>query len=103
MVRVWAGQDLIFFRIDMAVDDGDVDEAFVQGFHDGLTIAAGNVEMEVLIAALQLMGCLHDEADTVGFGRADADIAIQFRVVAAQFLFCMTGQGEDFFSPLFQE
>ena len=103
MVSVWAGQDLIFFRIDMAVDDGDVDEAFVQGFHDGLTIAAGNVEMEVLIAALQLMGCLHDEADAVGFGRADADIAIQFRIVAAQFLFRMTGQGEDFFSPLFQE
>ena len=30
VVSVWAGQDLIFFRIDMAVDDGDVDEAFVQ-------------------------------------------------------------------------
>lgn len=64
------------FRIDMTVDDGDVDESFVEGFHDGLSIATGNVEMEVLVVALQFMGSLHDEADTVGFSRTDADVSV---------------------------
>ena len=76
MIGVWAGQDLIFFRIDMTVDDGDVDESFIEGFHDGLSIATGNVEMEVLVVALQFMGSLHDEADTVGFSRTDADVSV---------------------------
>lgn len=61
------------------------------------------MKMQVGIRELQLVGGVHEEADAVRFGRADADVSVQFRIVTSQFLFGMTGQGEDFFSPLLQE
>ena len=102
-VDSWAGEDFVFIHIDVAIDDSHVDEALVEEFHHLLTIAAGDMEMQVGIPGLDVMGGVHEEADAVRFGRADADGPVQFGVVAAQFLFRMTGQGEDFFSPLFQE
>ena len=45
----------------------------------------------------------HNKPDAVRFGRTYVDVAIQLRIITAQFLFRITGQGEDFFSPLFQE
>ena len=95
MVDGWAGKDFVFLRIGMTVDDGHVDEALVEEFHHGRAVAAGDMKMHV--------GGVHEEADAVRFGRADADVSVQFRIVTSQFLFGMTGQGEDFFSPLLQE
>lgn len=65
MIDSRAGQNFIFFCIDVAVHEGYVNQSLIQEFCYGRPVTTGDVKMKIRILCLQSTGCLHDDADTV--------------------------------------